>query len=202
MFSEHNNAHWTLFTCSSSAGCIQDVVIAPVLQHTKLVQGMCFPSSSVFSKLEVTTIFNYRYCSELHGTWLINSAAHKFGYRPYNPYISPVESLVVRFLFVSIFQISNHFQINIDPFGGVAFIVCENSTGDENAVNDAIYFENVKRYDYWMKPRSRLMLTSYHFWAWLRGIMCKTCNFCVASVSIFSRVHFSAGSFCDGWRWP
>ncbi|VDN08152.1 unnamed protein product [Thelazia callipaeda] len=34
-----------------------------------------------------------RYCSTLHGTWLINSAAHKYGFRPYNPHISPVESL-------------------------------------------------------------------------------------------------------------
>ncbi|VDN25086.1 unnamed protein product [Gongylonema pulchrum] len=31
-----------------------------------------------------------RYCLALHGTWLINSAAHKYGYRPYNPNISPL----------------------------------------------------------------------------------------------------------------
>ncbi|KAL3986276.1 Delta(9)-fatty-acid desaturase fat-6 [Acanthocheilonema viteae] len=34
-----------------------------------------------------------RYCSTLHGTWLINSLAHKYGFRPYNPNITPVESL-------------------------------------------------------------------------------------------------------------
>lgn len=33
-----------------------------------------------------------RYCATLHGTWLINSLAHKYGFRPYNPNITPVES--------------------------------------------------------------------------------------------------------------
>jgi len=35
----------------------------------------------------------FRYCFSLHLTWLINSAAHRFGYRPYDASISPVESL-------------------------------------------------------------------------------------------------------------
>ncbi|EJW71983.1 hypothetical protein WUBG_17111 [Wuchereria bancrofti] len=34
-----------------------------------------------------------RYCSTLHGTWLINSLAHKYGFKPYNPNITSVESL-------------------------------------------------------------------------------------------------------------
>jgi len=34
-----------------------------------------------------------RYAVTLHATWLINSAAHTFGYRPYDVNISPVESV-------------------------------------------------------------------------------------------------------------
>ncbi|VDN00515.1 unnamed protein product, partial [Onchocerca ochengi] len=34
-----------------------------------------------------------RYCSTLHGTWLINSLAHKYGFKPYNPNITSVENL-------------------------------------------------------------------------------------------------------------
>ncbi|OZC05762.1 hypothetical protein X798_07263, partial [Onchocerca flexuosa] len=33
------------------------------------------------------------YCSTLHGTWLINSLAHKHGFKPYNPNITSVENL-------------------------------------------------------------------------------------------------------------
>nr|CAD2197803.1 unnamed protein product [Meloidogyne enterolobii]CAD2198819.1 unnamed protein product [Meloidogyne enterolobii] len=35
----------------------------------------------------------FRYCFALHATWLINSVAHKFGYRPYDVNISPAESV-------------------------------------------------------------------------------------------------------------
>ncbi|TKR76176.1 hypothetical protein L596_017358 [Steinernema carpocapsae] len=35
----------------------------------------------------------FRYCWTLHATWFINSAAHTFGYRPYDVNISPVQSL-------------------------------------------------------------------------------------------------------------
>ncbi|CAJ0603602.1 unnamed protein product [Cylicocyclus nassatus] len=34
-----------------------------------------------------------RYCLLLHATWLINSAAHYFGFKPYDKHISPVESV-------------------------------------------------------------------------------------------------------------
>lgn len=34
-----------------------------------------------------------RYAITLHATWLINSAAHTFGYRPYDVHISPAESI-------------------------------------------------------------------------------------------------------------
>jgi len=35
----------------------------------------------------------FRYCICLHATWFINSAAHTFGYKPYDVNISPVESV-------------------------------------------------------------------------------------------------------------
>jgi len=35
----------------------------------------------------------FRYCFTLHATWFINSAAHTFGYRPYDVTISPAESV-------------------------------------------------------------------------------------------------------------
>ncbi|VDM39964.1 unnamed protein product [Toxocara canis] len=34
----------------------------------------------------------FRYCFCLHETWLINSAAHKFGFKPYDANISPTDS--------------------------------------------------------------------------------------------------------------
>lgn len=38
-----------------------------------------------------------RYCFSLHETWLVNSAAHLWGSRPYNPNIGPRENIVVAF---------------------------------------------------------------------------------------------------------
>lgn len=35
----------------------------------------------------------FRYCFTLHATWFINSAAHTFGYRPYDVSITPTESI-------------------------------------------------------------------------------------------------------------
>ena len=35
----------------------------------------------------------FRYCFTLHATWLVNSVAHMFGYRPYDVSISPAESM-------------------------------------------------------------------------------------------------------------
>lgn len=35
----------------------------------------------------------WRYCWTLHATWFINSAAHSFGYKPYDANITPVESI-------------------------------------------------------------------------------------------------------------
>ena len=36
-----------------------------------------------------------RYVFTLHMTWLVNSAAHFYGYRPYDKRIRPVENLIV-----------------------------------------------------------------------------------------------------------
>lgn len=36
----------------------------------------------------------FRYCFSLHMTWLVNSAAHTIGYRPYDPNISPANHLL------------------------------------------------------------------------------------------------------------
>ncbi|XP_050306599.1 acyl-CoA Delta-9 desaturase-like [Anthonomus grandis grandis] len=38
-----------------------------------------------------------RYICSLHGTWLVNSAAHMWGWRPYDKYISSVENRFVSF---------------------------------------------------------------------------------------------------------
>ncbi|XP_067216509.1 acyl-CoA Delta-9 desaturase isoform X1 [Linepithema humile] len=39
-----------------------------------------------------------RYCINLHVTWLVNSAAHMWGYKPYNKLITPVENAIVSLL--------------------------------------------------------------------------------------------------------
>uniref|UniRef100_A0A0R3RPJ2 FA_desaturase domain-containing protein n=1 Tax=Elaeophora elaphi TaxID=1147741 RepID=A0A0R3RPJ2_9BILA len=46
-------------------------------------------------KIAVYTCTLLRYCTTLHGTWLINSLAHKYGFKPYNPNITPVDSFVL-----------------------------------------------------------------------------------------------------------
>ncbi|XP_023241820.1 acyl-CoA desaturase-like isoform X1 [Centruroides sculpturatus] len=42
--------------------------------------------------------FCYRYIRSLHITWLVNSAAHKWGYKPYDKNISSVENAIVSYL--------------------------------------------------------------------------------------------------------
>ena len=39
-----------------------------------------------------------RYCLVLHETWLVNSAAHLNGIRPYDDSINPAENRIVAFL--------------------------------------------------------------------------------------------------------
>jgi len=40
----------------------------------------------------------FRYCVLLHGTWMVNSVAHTFGYRPYDKHIKPRQSIVTSIL--------------------------------------------------------------------------------------------------------
>lgn len=37
----------------------------------------------------------FRYCLSLHGTWLVNSAAHFYGMKPYEKNISSVNNIFV-----------------------------------------------------------------------------------------------------------
>lgn len=39
-----------------------------------------------------------RYTITLHGTWLINSAAHMYGMKPFDANISPVENSLIAFI--------------------------------------------------------------------------------------------------------
>lgn len=39
-----------------------------------------------------------RYVASLHVTWLVNSAAHCWGYRPYDRHIAPVENPALSFV--------------------------------------------------------------------------------------------------------
>ncbi|XP_018579049.1 acyl-CoA Delta(11) desaturase-like [Anoplophora glabripennis] len=40
----------------------------------------------------------FRYILTLHATWLVNSAAHLYGHKPYDRYINPSENLTVSLL--------------------------------------------------------------------------------------------------------
>lgn len=51
-----------------------------------------FWSESVWVAYCTSALF--RYCLNLHATWFINSAAHTFGYRPYNVNIKATESVL------------------------------------------------------------------------------------------------------------
>ncbi|GMS94542.1 hypothetical protein PENTCL1PPCAC_16717, partial [Pristionchus entomophagus] len=84
---------------------LSDLFADPVLSFQRkhyypLVALLCFiiPTAipvyfwgeSAFIAFYVAAIF--RYAFTLNSTWLINSAAHMFGYKPYDATISPVES--------------------------------------------------------------------------------------------------------------
>ncbi|XP_023935440.2 acyl-CoA Delta-9 desaturase-like [Bicyclus anynana] len=51
-------------------------------------------------KLEVAFFVSaiLKYVYTLHGTWLVNSAAHMWGMKPYDKHINPVENLTVSFI--------------------------------------------------------------------------------------------------------
>ncbi|CAG2163957.1 unnamed protein product [Oppiella nova] len=54
-----------------------------------------FWSETWFNSLIVGVL--WRYCTALHCTWFVNSAAHMFGDKPYNPRIEPRENPFVSF---------------------------------------------------------------------------------------------------------
>lgn len=61
--------------------CFLMPTVVPVLLWKENV-GIAFYTAALF-----------RYCFTLHATWFINSAAHTFGYRPYDVTITPTESV-------------------------------------------------------------------------------------------------------------
>uniref|UniRef100_A0A915PDS2 Glucuronosyltransferase n=1 Tax=Meloidogyne floridensis TaxID=298350 RepID=A0A915PDS2_9BILA len=57
----------------------------------------------------------FRYCFALHATWLINSVAHKFGYRPYDVNISPAESAFIDFFAI----IGQAYERKVTPISNI-----------------------------------------------------------------------------------
>lgn len=58
---------------------------------TLLAQWLC--GEPYWTAFFVCGIF--RYVTSLHGSWLVNSAAHKWGSKPYDKHIAPVENFLV-----------------------------------------------------------------------------------------------------------
>lgn len=80
----------------------------PIVYFNKILdpffnQFMCFvfPSIIAFYGWNESILASYlvagcvRYCFVLHGTWLVNSAAHLYGSHPYDPTINPAENVAV-----------------------------------------------------------------------------------------------------------
>jgi len=85
---------------------LSDLTSDPVLMFQKryylpLVLLFCFLMPTIVpvafwgesALIAFYTAALFRYCFTLHATWFINSAAHTFGYKPYDVSISPVESV-------------------------------------------------------------------------------------------------------------
>lgn len=53
----------------------------------------CFWGESLFVSFYLAAIL--RYCLGLNATWLVNSAAHMWGMRPYDKRINPAENMMV-----------------------------------------------------------------------------------------------------------
>uniref|UniRef100_A0AC34Q5H0 Fatty acid desaturase domain-containing protein n=1 Tax=Panagrolaimus sp. JU765 TaxID=591449 RepID=A0AC34Q5H0_9BILA len=90
---------------------ITDLLRDPVLQFQRkyyipLIILFCFilpPLLAVYGWGETPFVAFYtagllRLVVSYHGTWLINSFAHVFGYRPYDINISPTENLILSFI--------------------------------------------------------------------------------------------------------
>ena len=87
---------------------ISDILDDPVVAFQKSLDPffslfMCFVfpslvSSYLWNESMICSFFVagcVRYCWVLHSTWLVNSAAHVYGSRPYDPSINPAENKYV-----------------------------------------------------------------------------------------------------------
>ena len=86
-----------------------------------------------------------RYVSVLQATWLVNSAAHMFGMKPYDVKIGPVENMAVTVLAIGEgFHNYHHtfpFDYRASEWGSrlnitTAFIDLMAMTGEKSAVRD------------------------------------------------------------------
>ncbi|XP_063534961.1 acyl-CoA Delta-9 desaturase-like [Cydia strobilella] len=89
---------------------MSDLLADPVLRFQKkyyltLMPLICFILPSIIPTLWGESLWNgyfvcaiFRYCYVLNVTWLVNSAAHKWGDRTYDKNINPVETKPVSFL--------------------------------------------------------------------------------------------------------
>ena len=86
-----------------------------------------------------------RYVSFLHATWLVNSAAHMFGMKPYDVKIGPVENMAVSVLAMGEgFHNYHHtfpYDYSTSEWGPhlnitTAFIDLMAMTGEKSAVKD------------------------------------------------------------------
>ncbi|VDK19843.1 unnamed protein product [Anisakis simplex] len=80
---------------------LSDLYADEILMHYKLLALLCcfliptavpvyFWRESALVAFLTAAVFRYCFC--LHETWLINSAAHKFGFKPYEEQITPTDS--------------------------------------------------------------------------------------------------------------
>lgn len=101
--------HPEVFSKGASVS-LDDLMEDPIVRFNKKFYVILHPIA-VFLIPTVATVYLFeetytmafiqsmvRYCFSLHVTWLVNSAAHLWGYRPYNERIEPRESPIVIWL--------------------------------------------------------------------------------------------------------
>ncbi|XP_049868606.1 acyl-CoA Delta-9 desaturase-like isoform X2 [Pectinophora gossypiella] len=86
---------------------ISDLTSDPVLQFQKKYYGVLVLLMSVVVPMYIATLWGetlwnsffidviYRFTISLHHTWLVNSAAHMWGNKPYDKHINPAENKLV-----------------------------------------------------------------------------------------------------------
>ncbi|CAB3247578.1 unnamed protein product [Arctia plantaginis] len=89
---------------------MSDILNNPILRFQKryyaiLAPLACFVLPTYIATLWGESLWNaffvcavFRYIYTLNGTWLVNSAAHMWGNKPYNKHINPVENYFVSFI--------------------------------------------------------------------------------------------------------